>query len=149
MNQKLTTELDKMLEDLTPDQLDNYYRDNKESIGQDRPFYYHMIRSIKVKPLKDVYINAGFSESYGGSILRMERHTSNRDTILRLCLAGRMNLMDTNRALKLYGFSELYAKEPRDACIIVSINRRIFNLYEIDKILMDKGLKKITEPIKD
>ncbi len=143
MNIKPTTELDKLLEKMSPDLLDKYYKENSKIIGQDRPFYHYMIRAIKVKPLKDLYIAAGFTESYGGSILRMERHTSNRDTILRLCIAGRLILIETNRALKLYGFNELYSKNPRDACIIVAINNKIFDLYKINGILQDHGFDEI------
>ena len=44
----------------------------------------------------------------------------------------------------MYGLSELYAKDPRDACIIVAVNNRIFDMYEIDEMLMKQGLKKLT-----
>jgi hypothetical protein len=74
----------------------------------------------------------------------MEKHTKDRDLIIRLCLAGHFNWDETNRALKLYGLSELYAKDPRDACMIVAINNRIYDMYEIDEMLMAKGLKKLT-----
>ena len=74
----------------------------------------------------------------------MEKHTKDRDLIIRLCLAGHFNWDETNRALKLYGMSELYAKDPRDACIIVAINNRIFDQYEVDDLLEKQGMKKIT-----
>ena len=74
----------------------------------------------------------------------MEKHTRDRDLILRLCIAGHFSLDETNRALKLYGMSELYAKEKRDACIIVAVNNRIYDLYDIDEMLSKRGLKKIT-----
>jgi hypothetical protein len=74
----------------------------------------------------------------------MEKHTKDRDLIIRLCLAGHFNWDETNRALKLYGLSELYAKDPRDACIIVAVNNRIFDLYEIDEVLIRQGFKKLT-----
>ena len=64
--------------------------------------------------------------------------------IIRLCLAGHFNWDETNRALKLYGLSELYAKDPRDACIIVAVNNRIFDMYEIDEMLIRQGLRKLT-----
>lgn len=75
--------------------------------------------------LKDVYSFAGVTESYGSKIVTMEKHTKDRDLIIRLCLAGHFNWDETNRALKLYGLSELYAKDPRDACIIVAVNNRM------------------------
>ena len=94
--------------------------------------------------LKDLYLLSGVSESYGSKIVTMEKHTKDRDLIIRLCLAGHFNWDETNRALKLYGLSELYAKDPRDACIIVAVNNRIFDMYEIDEMLMKQGLKKLT-----
>ncbi len=72
----------------------------------------------------------------------MERHTKNWDVIIRLCIAGHFSLLEVNRALKLYGLSELYAKEPRDACIIVALNNRIYDLGQIDDILTEHGLTK-------
>ena len=75
----------------------------------------------------------------------MERHTTNRDLIIRFCLAGRFSLMETNRALKLYGMSELYAKDPRDACIIVALNNRMFDLGEIDSLLTKNKLEKLSK----
>ena len=90
--------------------------------------------------LKDVYIGAGVSESFGGQIVRMEKHTADRDLIIRLCLAGRFNWEETNRALKLYGMSELYAKNPRDACVMVAINHRTFDVYQVDEMLRKNKL---------
>ena len=71
----------------------------------------------------------------------MEKHTKNRDLILRLCIAGHFNWDETNRALKLYGLSELYAKDPRDACIIVAVNNRIYDLAEINDMLTERKLQ--------
>ena len=148
MNDKPTEELDKILENMKPSKLNSFINDNSESlVNAEKAFYYYMKDKYlekKIK-LKDVYLLAGVSESYGGKILRMEqKHSDDRDLIIRFCLVGRFNRIETNRALKLYGMSPLYAKDPRDACIIVAINNRIFDLYEIDKILEEKGFNKIT-----
>ena len=148
MNDKPTEELDKILENMKPSKLNSFIDDNSDSlVNAEKAFYYYMKDKYlekKIK-LKDVYLLAGVSESYGGKILRMEqKHSDDRDLIIRFCLVGRFNRIETNRALKLYGMSSLYAKDPRDACIIVAINNRIFDLYEIDKILEEKGFNKIT-----
>ena len=148
MNDKPTEELDKILENMKPSKLNGFINDNSDSmVNAEKAFYYYMKDKYlekKIK-LKDVYLLAGVSESYGGKILRMEqKHSDDRDLIIRFCLVGRFNRIETNRALTLYGMSSLYAKNPRDACIIVAINNRIFDLYEIDKILEEKGFNKIT-----
>jgi len=42
--------------------------------------------------------------------------------------------------IKLYGMSELYAKNPRDACVMVAINNRIFDVYQVDEMLKKNDL---------
>lgn len=62
-------------------------------------------------------------------ILNMDSHTKNRDLIIRFCIVGRFTLDEINRALKLYGMSPLYAKDKRDACIIVAVIRKKYDLF--------------------
>ena len=50
----------------------------------------------------------------------MEKHTKNRDLILRFCIVAHFQLNEINTALKLYEMKPLYAKDKRDACIIVA-----------------------------
>ncbi len=147
MQKKSTNELNDLLENMKPDQLDNYLKDNSKYMADDKKAFYYYMKDVldeKNIKLKDVYSFAGVTESYGSKIVTMEKHTKDRDLIIRLCLAGHFNWDETNRALKLYGLSELYAKDPRDACIIVAINNRIFDMYEIDEMLLKQGLKKLT-----
>ena len=147
MEKKPTDELDELLENMKPNQLDRYFKENRKYLADEKKaFYYYMKDTLAEKniKLKDVYSFAGVSESYGSPILRMEKHAASRDLIIRFCLSGHFNCDETNRALKLYGLSELYAKDKRDACIIVAINNRIFDLSEIDDILVKQGFVKIT-----
>ena len=148
MQKKPTGELNQLLENMKPDQLDAYFRDNEKYLADEKKAFYYYMKDVlyeKNIKLKDVYLFAGVTESYGSKILTMEKHTKDRDLILRLCIAGHFNWDETNRALKLYGFTELYAKNPRDACVIVAINNRIFNLYDIDEMLLQQGLDKLTK----
>ena len=147
MQPSTTDRLEDILENTTPDQLDHYLKTNKKLMNGDKKAFYYYVKNVleeKNIKLKDVYSFAGESESYGSKIISMEKHTTNRDLILRLCIAGHFSWDETNRALKLYGFSELYAKDPRDAVLIVAINNRIYNLYDIDEMLLKHGLKRLT-----
>ena len=144
MQSKPTDELNNLLENMKPDELDDYLVENQEYLaGDEKPFYDYMKRTIRNKgiKLKDVYQFAGFSESFGSKLLTQEKHTKDRDMIIRLCLAGHLTWDETNRALKLYGFSELYAKDPRDACLIVQINNRIYDIYRINDELAKRNLE--------
>ena len=143
MQLKPTDELDEILENTRPGQLDRYLRDNRSYMTDDpKAFYYYMKNVLAEKriKLKDVYIAADVSESYGSKIIRMEKHTKNRDVIIRLCIGGRFSWKQTDKALRLYGFNELYAKNKRDACIIVALNNRIFDLYRVNDMLEEQGL---------
>lgn len=147
MQEILTDELEKQLDKLNPKQLSDYYMKNEKYMADaPKSFYYYMKDIIESKNflLKDVYMFAGVSESYGGKILTMEKHTKNRDLIIRFCIAGRFLLYETNRALKLYGMNPLYAKNKRDACIIVAINNRKYDIGDIDDLLETQGLKKLS-----
>lgn len=147
MNRKPTDELDNILENTEPDQLDAYFRENRNDIADARKaFYYYMKDLLNEKRirLKDVYSFAGVSESYGSKVLTMEKHVKDRDLIIRFCLAGHFNWDQTSRALKLYGMRELYSRDPRDACLIVAINNRIYDLYDIDEMLLGRGLAKLS-----
>ena len=144
MIQKPTDELNDLLENMSPGQLGDYLKENRQYLADsEKAFYYYMKEVLDNKriKLKDVYLGAGVSESFGGQIIRMETHSADRDLIIRLCLAGHFNWEETNRALKLYGMSELYAKNPRDACVIVAINNRIFQVDEVDEMLRERGLE--------
>ena len=147
MQQKPTDELNDLLENMKPEQLDGYIKDNEKYLANNWNEFYFFFKDAlcdKRIKLKDVYSFAGVSESYGGQVVRMEKPTRNRDLIIRLCLAGHFSLLEMNRALKLYGMPELYAKDPRDACIIVAVKNRIYDLYKMDEILKEHGLKELS-----
>lgn len=146
MLEKPTEELDKLLKSTKPDRLNDYLSANRTSMAEGKAFYYYMKDVIESKGilLKDVYSFAGMTESWGGKILTMERHTKNRDVIIRMCVAGRFTLEETNRALKLYGMTELYSRVPRDACLIVAIHNRKYNLGDIDEMLINSGFSRLS-----
>ncbi len=142
MGDKSTDELNKILENINTKSIDQYRKENKNEL-KDSPkaFYYFFKDTLEEKriSLRELYKNADVSDSWGGKIIRMERHTTNRDVIIRLCLAGHFNLTETNRALKLYEMSPLYARNTRDACIIVAINNRIYDILKVDDILSENN----------
>ncbi len=148
MKQKPTNELDDLLSQIKPKQLKAYLKENDPYMANgEKPFYHYMKDTIREKnmQLNTVYSIAGYSESYGGQILRMEKHTVSRDHIIRICVAAHFSWEETNRALKLYGLNELYSKDPRDACIIVAINNRRFDLSQMDDLLEEHGFQRLSK----
>lgn len=147
MQEKSTNELDEMLENMKPSELSGFYKENSKYLADDKKAFYYYFKDViesKNIMLKDVYSFAYVSESWGSKIISMERHTTNRDLILRLCIAGHFTLEEINRALKLYGMTPLYAKDRRDASIIVAINNRIYDLSDLDDVLVKQGFSKLS-----
>ena len=155
MKEKETNELDELLKNMKPDDLNTYYKENKDYMANAKKAFSYYMKDVLAQKnitltnhkmcLKDIYTIAGVSESYGEKIMNMEKHTKNRDLIIRFCIAGRFTLEEINRALKLYGMSPLYAKDKRDACIIVAVNNRKYDLFEIDDILEKQNLLKLSK----
>ncbi len=147
MQQKPTDELNDLLLNIKPGQIQTYLKENNKYMADEKKAFYYYMKDVLAEKhimLKNVYLLAGVSESLGSKILRMEKHTKNRDLILRFCIAGHFNWNETNRALKLYGMNELYSKDKRDACIIVAINNRIFDMDRIDDMLEENGFDKLS-----
>ena len=148
MEEKPTNELDELLSGMKTGELESYLKENRRYMADDeKAFSYYIKDAIKDNgiKLKDVYIRADVSESYGSKILSMYSHTKNRDMIIRLCIAGHLSWKQTSRALKLYGFNELYSKNTRDSVIISAINSRKYDIECIDKELESHGLSKLSK----
>ncbi len=147
MQNKPTDELNEILKKTHPETLHAYLKEHSKDMVDDRKAFYYYMKDVldeKGIKLKDLYSFAGVSESYGSKILTMEKHTRDRDLIIRFCVAGHFTWDETRRALKLYGMNELYAKDPRDACLIVALNNRIFDLSDIDEMLIRQGFAKLS-----
>ena len=152
MHQKPTDDLDEQLKSMDPGQLDVYLKENRGYLAEAEKEFYYFVKSVLEKNnimLKVVYQRMDVEESVGSKIIRQERHTRNRDTIIKICLAGHFSLLETNRALKLYNMRELYAKDPRDACLIVLINNRRFEIDDVDEVLKEKGFEGLMKVVKD
>lgn len=136
--EKTTNALDAVLRKTRPEQLGQYIDDNRgELISDVKPFARYMRACIREKGMRqqEVFIRADLSESYGYKIISEEKHTNQRDTILRLCIGARLSLEQTQRALKIYGMSPLYARMPRDAVIMVSLGGSA-DIAEINELLL-------------
>ena len=75
----------------------------------------------EMKPSEIIELS-GLNRTYAYDVLTGKRNAS-RDRIIALCFASKMNLEETNHALIYAGHNALYARDRRDACIILAINR--------------------------
>ena len=136
-------ELSERLARLRPEELPDYLAENRDAlITEERPFAAYMRAKFKEKGVlqQSVFLAADLSENYGYKLIAEEKHTVNRDTILRLCLAAGFDPDETREALILYGMAPLHDRIPRDIVFLVAIRWGIRDIHAINELLLRCGL---------
>lgn len=144
MKEKDTSELEKVLGSTHITDFPKYCGDNRESILEEKtsfPVYMKELFAEKKLTQQTVFLKADIPERYGYKLLSGEKHTKQRDVILRICYAAEMTLIETQRALRKYGMPELYAKVPRDAFMMILFNERPGGIIEVNELLKKNGLE--------
>lgn len=144
MSEKKTSELEKVLGSTHSSHFERYYKENKQDLltGPDAfTVYIKNILSEKGITQQTVFLKADIPERYGYKLLSGEKHTRQRDVILRICYAGELNLQQTQRVLKEYGMPELYARIPRDALLMIIFNERPGGIIEVNELLRKNGME--------
>ena len=106
-------------------------------VDEKQEFFSYVRKLLAEKNIKqqEVFLRADISERYGYKILSGEKHTKQRDTILRICYAAEFTLDETQKALKKYGMPQLYAKIPRDALLMAIFNKRVGTIIDVNEML--------------
>jgi len=141
-----TDKLNNILKDANIDDFSSYVEKNEEHLFPGKKEFYHfMVKTIKMHHLNQTKVSIQAEMDYGllNQYITMEKHTPERDNILRICIGGKFTLSETNTALKLYGVSELYSKVPRDALIIICINKEIYDLDEVNDVLAKNKFERL------
>lgn len=131
-----------LIERIAPEDLPDFLGRNAGSMISDpRPFAGYMRSKFKEKEVlqQNVFLAADISENYGYKLVSEEKHTVNRDTILRLCLGAGFDLEETQEALILYGMAPLYFRLPRDIVFIVAIRNRLYDVHRVNDLLIGCG----------
>ena len=140
---KDTDQLNNILKNTHTSDIQDYFEANADSmLSDDRPFADYMRELIKTKGIKqqDVFLEADIPERYGYKLIAEEKRTRQRDIILRICYAARLTPEETDGALKRYGMPTLYAKDKRDAILIVLFNERPGDILKVNSILKENGV---------
>lgn len=144
MNEKSTNELNNILGRTHVQGFSQYCQENQDSlVGVANSFPVYLKELIREKGLtqQKVFLLADIPERYGYKILSGEKHTQQRDLILRICYAAELSLEETQRALEKYGMAKLYSKIERDALIIVLFQDRPGGIIEVNTILKEHGME--------
>lgn len=144
MNGKNTKELTEVLGKTHVSEFEKYCRENKESLHTENNIFSEYIKDqLRERKLTQqvVFLRADIPERYGYKLLSGEKHTRQRDVILRICYAAEMTLDETQCALRQYEMPELYAKIPRDALLMIIFNERPGSIIEVNELLKKNGME--------
>ena len=139
-----TEELDQVLNRCRPEDLPGYLEENPDRLYEGgRTFTEYMRTHLRSHELtqQEVFLSADIPERYGYKLISGEKHTRQRDIILRICLAAHFTLNEAQTALKLYGMAPLYSRIPRDAAMIIAFNTGMYDPYEVNRLLEDNHLE--------
>ena len=125
-----------------PSELAGFLEQHREDmITGPRPFADYMRMKLREKGIlqQNGFLAADLSENYGYKLIAEEKHTRQRDTILRLCLAARFLLEEVQEALILYGMAPLHGRFARDAVLTVAVQSGIYDLCTVNRLLESCG----------
>lgn len=88
---------------------------------------------------QEIFQQADIPQKYGYKLLAGEKHTTDRDKLLRLFFAMGLELSQAQRGLELYGLAALYPRKKRDAILIIAFNRGISWVDQVDDLLIQHG----------
>ena len=105
MKQKNTKELDDILGKTHISDFDKFCVEQKGNMDPEQNAFSEYIKDLlKEKKITQqmVFLKADIPEKYGYKLLSGEKHTRQRDIILRICYAAELTLEQTQRALRKY-----------------------------------------------
>ena len=140
----MTNKLEEKIIKVHVDTISEFFEENKEEmINDDYAFSEYMRQIFKEKGVhqQDVFLYADIPERYGYKLVAQQKHTRQRDIILRICYSANFTLEETQKALRLYGMPELYVEFPRDALIMVIFKDRPGDIIDVNSLLRKNGMK--------
>ena len=126
MDEKTTTELTRILKNTSNTTQLETYLDKLEEQCLPEAFrdYFFSLEAVKSLQAAELIGKSGIERPYFYQLQRGERKPG-RDKALALCIAARLSLKETQRALEIAGINPLYSRNRRDAIIIFCIERRL------------------------
>ena len=139
MEKDSTGDLLKILKDAGKEDIDAFNREHLDDHISSFPSYMDALIDRKKLKRQDIFQKADLPQKYGYKLLTGETHTTDRDKLLRICIAMGMTLKETQRALTLYGLAPLYPKNKRDVVFIIALNKGISSVDTVNEWLSENG----------
>ena len=138
-NEKKTEELENLLKNAAA--LKDYTRLKKEFPGTTSlSGYLGEYLTRKGFDKAEVIRNSQLADNYAYAIFNGNKSHPARDRIIALCLAMHMSLEDAQRALKISNAGILYARNQRDALIMLAFNTGSYDVMKLNEFLLENGL---------
>ena len=147
MSKKSTKELENALGSTHVSDFEKFYHENRDDMNMEMDSFSVYIKDLlreKGLTQQKVFLLADIPERYGYKLLSGEKHTKQRDVILRICYAAECTLEETQKALRKYEMPQLYAKIPRDALLMIIFNERPGSIIDANTLLK----KNAREPLR-
>lgn len=144
MTEKSTDELKDILGKTHISDAQKFLEENRKHLQQENKAFSFYVKNLiltKKKTQQDVFLCADIPEKYGYKLLSEEKHTKQRDVILRICYAAEFTLEETQKALRIYRMPELYAKIPRDALLMICFNERPGSILDVNSYLKKNDME--------
>lgn len=144
MSEKSTQELENILGSTHSKNFEVFCKNHKNSlIDENNAFSVYVKDLIKARGLtqQNVFLKADIPERYGYKILSGEKHTRQRDIILRICYAADFSIGETQKTLKNYKMPQLYPKISRDALLMIIFNERPGSIIDVNELLKKNGFE--------
>lgn len=143
MGEKNTQELESVLGSTHSRDFELFCKNNKESLIDEKDAFSTYVKDLfRARGLtqQNVFLKADIPERYGYKILSGEKHTKQRDIILRICYAAGFTSEEMQKTLKKYKMPQLYPKIPRDALLMIIFNERSGSIEDVNALLKKNGL---------
>ena len=144
MSKKSTKELVNALGSTHVSDFEKFYHENRDDMKMEMDSFSVYIKDLlreKGLTQQKVFLLADIPERYGYKLLSGEKHTKQRDVILRICYAAECTLEETQKALRKYEMPQLYAKIPRDALLMIIFNERPGSIIDANTLLKKNGME--------
>lgn len=95
--------------------------------------YYNSLPQVEATGKATLIRRAGIERSYGYQLLKGTR-SPGRDKVILFCIAAKLDLHETQRALRAAGEPILYSRQRRDAILIFAVNEKL-NVADTQELL--------------
>ena len=140
----MVNKLEESLSKVHVETISEFLKENRDKmVNNEYAFAEYMRQMIKEKGAsqQEIFLYADIPERYGYKLISQEKHTRQRDIILRICYSANFTLEETQKALRLYGMPELYVEYPRDALLIVVFRDRPGDIIMVNALLKNNGFQ--------